>query len=209
MEFCILCDWVVLSTASSQLEYLFSSKIEIEQWLVEQGKYIYIPYSRRILLWQIRSRARVQFQAAFIDVKNKPRLASTVIDRVAAHVSWYDKHDSLITSNYGRWWISNENQYVDTHLLQAVDLYANGVPRRLYFARIWNGRLNAWHRTADKKEPEISLADSRYIVVIEFRANSGQRAKLETWVSFYNGKLELQKRSRWQKFIGTIKRRLR
>ena len=192
---------VIISLITTQVERIIAPKIILGNWGIEHDKKMFYRYKSRFLVfWDVSKTLERTFKAAYIEVYIKPILGRLGVERLLADISWFNTDGMVLRErNNGRWWVSNVASYNDTTKLQAVDLEANGLPRRLYFARVLNGELFVWHRTQDNKEPLIFLDPGEYLVQIDLNSNNGAHKTYWFRVLFSGSHFELEKVKRWKK----------
>lgn len=161
----------------SEIEQIYSPRIQLGTWAIEPSKRMFETETRRILFWDRIHRIEYRFQAAFLEVYIRPRLGNKTVERVMPRVVWLNRNGETVTQNNGRWWLSHPNVYVDTSELQMVNLWPNGQQRRLYLARHQAGQLLVWHRTYDNKEAVEPVAHGDYEVRVELNPANSRKAE--------------------------------
>ncbi|MCH8338906.1 MAG: hypothetical protein IH858_08725 [Chloroflexi bacterium] len=189
----------------SQVENIFLPKIHLDVWAIEPSKRMYERQTRRFLWWSRAVQTEVRFQAAYMEVFINPRFVDRTVERVMPQVVWMDSKGETMTQNNGRWWLSHVHAYVDTSELQMVNLWPNGLRRRLYFAKHQTGQLHTWHRTYDNKEPLEPLQNGEYEIVVELNPTNGRKAKYRFVLTSTSAGMSLDRLTRWKQ----IQRRFR
>ncbi|REG07071.1 hypothetical protein [Pelolinea submarina] len=111
------------------------------------------------------------YMAVFVDVCSKRAVATDVFPTV----EWVDESCNVHFENTGRWFIPTEDLKTNIIGNQTVNLFPNGMPRRLHFGRLdENGFLCAWYRRPDGLDATHYLkpAPSEFIVKITFRSGN-------------------------------------